>query len=183
MKRYIIIIEFGIIRDNAQVIVDLQHHFQNVNVVCEDCWKILQYMREAQRGAIIIRENKKMRRTVITEIENLRNQKREPVVEIILTFDDIPINVRLFGDSVRFEVNSDSSKWAEKLYNFLLKIFPNTNIEFAVFDAKYEVLGYFADIERRLNEGDDIYDGEFKTHRRSIGDFVKHFPQYAHFIK
>jgi hypothetical protein len=183
MKRYIIIIEFDIIRDNAQVIADLQRHFQNVNIVCEDCLKILQYMREAQRGAIITRENIKMHRTVITEIENLRNQKKEPVVEIILTFDDTPINIRLLGDFIRFETISDSSEWAEKLHHLLSKIFPDTGIKFITVNAQYEVLGYYADIERRLNEGDDIYDGEFKTHKRSIGDFVKHFPQYAYFIK
>ena len=170
------------VRDNAQVIADLQYHFQNVNIVCEDCWKILQYMREAVREDVIARKNIKMERYPITEIENLRNQKREPVIEIILTFDDNPINVRLFGNSIRFDTNSDSLGWAEKLHSFLLKIFPNTNIEITTVDANYEVLGIFADMERRLNEG-DLWGGETASRDRSIGDFVKQFPQYAHFIK
>jgi hypothetical protein len=139
-------------------------------------------MREAYRGAIIARKNIKMRRTVITEIENLRKEKKEPVIEIILTFDNTPINVQLLGDSMRFDANSDSSEWAEKLNSFLSKIFPNTKIDITVVDANYEVLGIFVDMERRLNEG-DILDGEIASRRRNVGDFVKHFPQYAHFIK
>jgi hypothetical protein len=106
----------------------------------------------------------------------------QPVVEIILTHDNIPINVRLNDYSVRFETISDSPEWVKKLCGFLSKVFPNTSIEFIVLDARYEVLGFYADIERRLNEG-DILEGESKTDKRCIGDFVKQFPQYAHFIK
>jgi hypothetical protein len=186
MKWYIFNIEFDTVRDNAQVVADLQCHFQNVNIVCTDCFKVLQYMNEAFRGALIgAKERIIFGRLPIIEIENLRKQQREPVLEIILTFDSIPMNVRLLEDHVRIDAISDSSEWAENLHNFLATIFPNTKVDVIVGEAKGEVLGKFADMERRLNEGELLGEvrGVGTVEQRSIGDFVKHFPQYSHFIK
>jgi hypothetical protein len=182
MKEYLIMIKSEIVQDNAHIIVDLKQHFQNVTIVCEDCLKILQYMREAFRGAVIAGRNIKMGRAAINTVEYARNQRNELVIEIILTYNNIPVNIQLTSGWIRCKAISDSPEWAENLRNLLSKIFPNANIKLSTFDAKYEVLGFYADIERRLNEG-DILAGESKTIKRSIGDFVKHFPQYAHFIK
>jgi hypothetical protein len=182
MKEYCIWVRFEKTQDNAQIITNLQLHFCNVIIVCEDCLKILQYMREAYRGVLITRNNIKMGRAPIITVEEARNRIGQPVIEIILTYEKIPINVQLYGEAIRFKTISDSPEWAEKLRHLLPKVFPNTNIEFSIFDAKYEVLGFFADLEKRFNEG-DILEGESKTDKRSIGDFVKQFPQYAHFIK
>jgi hypothetical protein len=182
MKEYCILICFEKVQDSTQIITDLEHHFQNITIVCEDCLKIFQYMREAYRGVLITRKNIKIGRGPVITVEEARNRINQPVIEILLTYNDIPVNVQLYDDMIRFKAISDSSEWADKLHHLLSKIFPDTNIKFIAVDAKYEVLGYYADIERRLNEG-DILEGESKTDKRSIGDFVKHFPQYAHFIK
>jgi hypothetical protein len=60
MKKYIIFINFDMVCDHVQVITDLQYHFQNVNIICDDCLKIIQYMREAYRGVVIAQKNMKV---------------------------------------------------------------------------------------------------------------------------
>jgi hypothetical protein len=139
-------------------------------------------MREAYRGAVIATRNIKVHRDIVLTVERARNKRTQPVIELIFTYDNIPVNAQLFGDTMRFNVHADSSEWAENFCNLLLRIFPNTNIEVIISEAKHEILGFYADIERRLNEG-DVLRNEIASQDRNIGDFVKQFPQYAHFIK
>lgn len=172
---YFIMLTFNSNIKHNDIIDFTKRIFYNPVLTCTDCMKVIQYMRESYRGYLIAL-GKKTGRAPIKTIEEARNNFSYTRKEFIASFKNTPVCARVL-DSMHLFAIADSD-WITEFTGFLHKQEEINKVELSISEPKYEILGFYADIERRLEEG-DIVDGEAKSRERPVGDFENRFPQYC----
>ena len=177
MKEYVFFINYPAKTDTEETKIFLQSHFQGFTLTCADGLKVIQYMTEAFRG-FMIAQGKSTGRYPIRSIE-IERQTGVHVEEAIILYKRTPINARIGTNMLLLTAFSNSDEWADELRNVVLRDSRVVKIDIAVNEPRYEIFGRYADIERRLEEG-DIDGGAHISQKHPIGYFEEHFPEYRH---
>lgn len=181
MKEYDFDIDYYEDTDLEEINAFLRSHFQNFTIICTDGLKYVQYMSEAFRGFLIARGRTIGRHPIrCVEIERENGKLGE---ESIFQYKGIPIGSRFGKTHHFFRAFSDSNEWADEVVDIMSRFPRVKGIEKFISEPQGEIFGFYADVKRRLEEGDIEGGTQHSIADRPIGDFEKHFPQYRHLFQ